>query len=259
MKDWIDFYDSAHLIYVSARHRDLHFRLLADQIAGYVQSPDAVVIDYSCGEALSADRVAAACGKLILAEPAPNVRVRLAARFRNNSKIVVCSLEELARWPAHSADLVVMNSVAQYVAPGELDAALVRIRGLLKPAGRLVLGDVLQPRVGALSDALALLQFGRAHGFVTDAVLGLARTAMSDYARLRAHLGLTRYSEGEMLAKLQANGFTAAREARNLSHNAKRMTFVAVPAQSTSTPRAQGVNVNPTSDVVGRDSERASG
>ena len=54
MKDWIDFYDSAHSIYVSARHRDLHFQLIADHIAAYLPSSDAVVIDYSCGEALSA-------------------------------------------------------------------------------------------------------------------------------------------------------------------------------------------------------------
>ena len=51
MKDWIDYYDSSHSIYVSARHRDLHFQLIADHIAAYVTSPDAVVIDYSCGPA----------------------------------------------------------------------------------------------------------------------------------------------------------------------------------------------------------------
>ena len=69
MDEWIDYYDSTHTIYVSKPHRDLHFQVIARDIVGYISSPDAVVLDYACGEALSAGRVAEACGKLILAEP----------------------------------------------------------------------------------------------------------------------------------------------------------------------------------------------
>jgi len=69
MDDWIDYYDSTHTIYVSKLHRDLHFQIIARDIIGYIASPDATVLDYACGEALSAGQVANACGKLILAEP----------------------------------------------------------------------------------------------------------------------------------------------------------------------------------------------
>ena len=62
MDDWIDYYDFTHTIYASKRHRDLHFELIARDIVGYITSPDAVVLDYSCGEALSAAKVAAARG-----------------------------------------------------------------------------------------------------------------------------------------------------------------------------------------------------
>jgi len=232
MKDWIDFYDSAHSIYVSARHRDLHFALIADHIKAYVPSRDAVVIDFSCGEALSAERVADSCGKLILAEPAANVRARLAARFKDAAKIEVCSLDDLARLPEHTADLVVMNSVAQYITPDELNLAFARIHQLLKPSGRFVLGDVLKRRSSALTDAVALLRFGRSHGFFKDALKGLLRTAMSDYRKLRARLGLARYNEAEMIEKLKTSGFSAARAKENLGHNRKRMTFIAVPVAS---------------------------
>ena len=81
MDDWIDYYDSTHTIYVSKLHRDLHFQIIARDIIGYITSPEATVLDYACGEALSASQVAAACGQLILAEPAPGVRGRLIARF----------------------------------------------------------------------------------------------------------------------------------------------------------------------------------
>src|ERR1700735_2642977 len=123
MDDWIDYYDSTHTIYASRLHRDLHFQLIAKDIIGYISSPDAVVLDYACGEALSAARVADACGKLILAEAAAGVRDRLIARFAPNTRIRVRSLDELRKMSEKSIDLAVMNSVAQYMTPAELNGA----------------------------------------------------------------------------------------------------------------------------------------
>jgi SAM-dependent methyltransferase len=227
MEDWIDYYDSTHTIYASKKHRDLHFEVIARDIIGYIASKDAVVLDYSCGEALSAARVADACGMLILAEPAPGVRGRLIARFAPNTRIRVRSLDDVRNMHERSIDLVVMNSVAQYMTPPELDAALSNIRRILKPSGRLVLGDILRPEVGMGTDVIALLKFAARHGFLKDALIGLASTALSDYRQLRAKVGLTRYSEAEMIAKLTAAGFTASRAGRNIGHNPWRMTFVA--------------------------------
>ncbi len=99
-------------------------------------SPDAVVLDYACGEALSATKVAGACAQLYLAEPAPGVRGWLVARFAPDTRIRVRSLDELKNMQADSIDLVVMNSVAQYMTPQELDSAFDVIHRLLKPSGR---------------------------------------------------------------------------------------------------------------------------
>jgi ubiquinone/menaquinone biosynthesis C-methylase UbiE len=227
MDEWIDYYDSTHTIYASRLHRDLHFEVIARDIIGYISSPDAVLLDYACGEALSAAKVADACGKLYLAEPAPGVRGRLIARFAPNTKIRVRSLDDLRKMAESSIDLAVMNSVAQYMTADELDAAFAVIKRLLKPAGRLVLGDVLRPEVGMLRDVLALLRFAAKHGFLKDALIGLISTALSDYRQLRTRIGLQRYSEQEMLAKLARAGFTASRARLNIGHNPWRMTFVA--------------------------------
>ena len=134
MRAWIDYYDSPHTIYANARHRDAHFMHIARDITAYVPSPDATVVDYSCGEALSAGIVAAACGKLILAEPAPGVRSRIAERFASNLKISANTLEDVAAMPAGSVDLIVMHSVSQYMSAGEIDAAFATFRRLLKVA-----------------------------------------------------------------------------------------------------------------------------
>jgi ubiquinone/menaquinone biosynthesis C-methylase UbiE len=226
MDEWIDYYDSTHTIYASRLHRDLHFQLIARDIIGYITSPDAVVLDYACGEALFAARVADACAKLYLAEPAPGVRGRLIARFAPNTKIRVRSLDDLRKMD-DAVDLVVMNSVAQYMTSEELDAAFAVVRRLLKPAGRLVVGDILRPQVGMFRDVLALLKFARAHGFLRDALYGLASTALSDYRQLRTRVGLQRYGENEMIEKLAQAGFSAVRAPQNIGHNPWRMTFVA--------------------------------
>jgi ubiquinone/menaquinone biosynthesis C-methylase UbiE len=229
MDSWIDFYDSAHSIYVSARHRDIHFRVIAQDLAAYVR-PGARVIDYGCGEALHADIVAAKAGRLILVEPAPGVRARLAARFAQNPAIEVAGTGALAALPDHAADLVIMHSVAQYLSPQELDAALALFRRLLDPGGLLVVGDVIRPQTSAFSDALALLRFGAGHGFFVAALIGLVRTLLSPYRRLRSALGFRRYDEAAFTARLAQAGFSAERAARNIGHNGKRMTFLARPA-----------------------------
>ena len=202
MDDWIDYYDSTHTIYASKLHRDLHFQVIARDIVGYISSPDAVVLDYACGEALSAASVAEACGKLYLAEPAPGVRGRLIARFAPNTGIRVRSLDDLRKMADELIDLAIMNSVAQYMTPDEFDSALAVIRRLLKPGGRLILGDILRPEVGMIRDVIALLRFAVTHGFLKDALIGLISTALSDYRQLRSRVGLQRYSEAEMVAKL---------------------------------------------------------
>ncbi|WJR77490.1 class I SAM-dependent methyltransferase [Bradyrhizobium sp. NP1] len=227
MDEWIDYYDSTHTIYVSKRHRDLHFEIIARDIIGYISSPEATVLDYACGEALSAARVAEACGKLFLAEPAPGVRGRLIARFAPNTKIRVRSLDDVRKMQPDSLDLVVMNSVVQYMTAAEFDAALAVMKRLLKPSGRLVLGDILRPEVGMLTDVFALLRFGARHGFLKDALKGLISTALSDYRQLRSRIGLQRYSEADIKAKLAKAGFTASRAPFNIGHNPSRMTFVA--------------------------------
>ena len=227
MDEWIDYYDSTHTIYVSKRHRDLHFDEIARDIIGYISSPDAVVLDYACGEALSASRVADACAKLYLAEPAPGVRGRLIARFAPNTKIRVRSLDDVRKMADDSVDLVVMNSVAQYMTSDELDSAFDVVHRILKPTGRFVLGDILRPEVGMAKDVLALLRFAARHGFLRDALIGLVSTALSDYRQLRNKIGLQRYREDEMIAKLATAGLSATRAPRNIGHNPWRMTFVA--------------------------------
>jgi SAM-dependent methyltransferase len=226
---WVAFWNGSHPIYVNARHKDVHYSVIARAIAALVPRPDARVLDYGCGEALHADVVAAAAGELLLCEAAPRVRAGLAARFANIPKIRAVAPEEAEHLPDHSLDLVVLHSVAQYLAPEETARLFALFHRLLKSDGVLVVSDVLLPHVGAATDAAALLRFGAGNGFFVAAAIGLARTFLSDYWRLRSRLGLARYSEAAMLKKLAGAGFFAQRADKNIGHNQARTAYYARP------------------------------
>jgi SAM-dependent methyltransferase len=227
-QDWISFWDSKHSVYVNARHLEAHYRRIADDLLSYVPA-GGVALDYGCGEALSHARIAEKAGRLILSDAAPGVRAGLAARFAGHRNIEVLAPDEVDALPVGSLDLVVMHSVAQYLTGEQLHGRIAAFHRLLKPDGLLLLSDIIPPDVSALTDALALLRFGARDGFLPAALLGLIRTALSNYWRLRSTLGLARYSEADIVTKLTAAGFVAARAEENIGHNQARMTFLARP------------------------------
>ena len=228
--DWTSFWDRPHSIYVNARHFDVHYRDIAQRIVAQLPGPTARVIDYGCGEAIHADLVAAAAGKLVLCESAPSVRAKLVRRFGDNAKIAVLAPEEVEQLPGATIDLIVANSLVQYITPAELDRLLAVWRRLLAPRGVLIVADVIPPGVGVATDAGALLRYAARNGFLLAAIVGLGRTVFSRYRRLRAKLGISCYGEAELLGKLRAGGFAAERLTSNWEHNPSRMTFRARPA-----------------------------
>jgi ubiquinone/menaquinone biosynthesis C-methylase UbiE len=225
MRDWISYWDSDHPIYVNVRHFDVHYANIADDIVRLLPSKQARVLDYGCGEALHADRIAANCGTLYLCEAAPTVRERLKARFNKIANIAIFTPEEVASMEPQSLDLVVANSLIQYLKRDELLKLLKLWRRVLSPGGALVVADVISPKQSALADAVSLLNFARKNGFLTAAFIGLVKTTLSDSRKLRAELGLTTFSEAEMMKLLTEAGYDSARLRPNLGHNQGRMAF----------------------------------
>jgi SAM-dependent methyltransferase len=229
ISDWLAFWDKPQSIYVNAHHKDVHYRLIAEELAALVPSRTARVLDYGCGEALHADLVAAACGELLLCDGAPSVRSALGARFARNPKIRALAPEEVERLPDYCVDFIVLHSVAQYLTAEQAQSLLGLFHRLLQPAGILLVSDVIPPHVTAATDVAALLRFGAANGFLFAAIGGVVRTVFSDYRRLRARFGPTHYSEAAITEKLAAAGFTAQRAPTNIGHNQARMAFIARP------------------------------
>ncbi|QCI65387.1 class I SAM-dependent methyltransferase [Phreatobacter stygius] len=236
MTDWRSFWDGEHAIYVNATHKAVHYKAIADGILRHLAEtgagPDAVVLDYACGEALEAGRIAQACGRLVLCDGAPSVVARLRDHFGGLPDVIASVLpEELDSVLAdHAADLIMVSSLIQYLTRADLGALLDRFRAKLKPSGRLVIADVISPDTGIVADVGSLLRNAAAHGFLFAAIAGLAATAISPYRKIRSELGLSTYSQADMLGLFAEHGFAAERYQVNLGLTPHRMTFVARPS-----------------------------
>jgi ubiquinone/menaquinone biosynthesis C-methylase UbiE len=224
---WREFWNADTPIYVNDRHKTVHYQGVARDIERLLPGPECHVADYGCGEALAAGRVAKGCAHLYLCDGAAIIRDRLRQRLAAADNVTVLSPEEFDTIPDRTVDLIVVNSVVQYLSKEQLDACLAQWRRKLTPSGRLVIADVIPPGIGPLTDAAALLRFAAANGFLIAAFTGLVRTFFSDYRRVRAQLGLAHYGEAEFLKVLHDAGFTAQRMSWNFGHNTARMAFEA--------------------------------
>ncbi len=232
MSSWIEYWNSDTPIYVNERHKMLHYRLVAKDITALIDGEGWNILDHGCGEATSADLVAAKCAKLYLCDAAPNTRAKIVSNAVNVPEIRVISPEDVGLLEPFGMDLIVSNSLLQYLDNETLDGLLETWKGKLKPTGKLILGDVIPPDVSPVTDALALLKFGFEGGFLIAAIFGLVRTFFSDYRKLRGELGIRTHTEADILNRLDNHGFSAKRLEKNLGHNPSRMTFEARVAQA---------------------------
>ncbi|OAN49921.1 SAM-dependent methyltransferase [Paramagnetospirillum marisnigri] len=223
---WLDYWDGNVSLYVSPRHLEAHYQGLFSDIEALLPPPPFTLMDYGCGEALMAPALADRGGSVILFDQAPSRRATLRQRFAGLSGVRVAeSLEELDG----TCDLILMISVIQYVPKPELSALLRRLRQILKPDGRLVIGDILSPGNHLVDDTVALLRFALEQGFLWDALAGLCRILGSTYREERRRLGLSCYAPDEITQVLAEAGYSSEPLGWNIGHARHRRSLVARP------------------------------
>ena len=130
------------------------------------------------------------------------------------------------RFPA-SIDLIVVNSVVQYLERRQFADALRLFHRLLKSDGTLLLGDIIAPDTPLVGHVTTFLRFAWQNGFFIAALVGLARNFVSPYRKLRRDAGYACYTQTQMLGLLDANGFAGERLASNIAVSQLRSSYLA--------------------------------
>ncbi|MDG2097834.1 MAG: class I SAM-dependent methyltransferase [Paracoccaceae bacterium] len=227
MSSWVDFWNSAHSIYVNDAHKSAHARRLLEDITEWISDEDFSVLDFGCGEALYAEDLATKCSNLSLVDSSKNIRNMLISRTFGNESIVIKDVAECYKLKDESFDLIIVNSVFQYLNLDDTKNVLKMLNKKLKEHGKLVIADVIPPNLSMISDTVSLLKFAWSNGFLVISLLGLVKTYFSDYRHLRREVGLSVYSVAEFTDLLIQNGFKARLMAKNFGHNQSRNCFCA--------------------------------
>lgn len=225
---WLEFWGRPHAIYANQRNLDAHFERLAHDLERHLPADaSARVLDWGCGDALAAGRMADRVGTLFLYDAVEAVRERLGRRYGARGNIRVLDQAGLAAVPDGSIDRIVVISVLQYLDAVQLRDALSDWHRLLRPQGELLVADVIDPTTSPFQDVASQLRFAASEGFLGAALMGLGKLALSDYARIRKQAGFSTYRREDMLGLLRAAGFEAAALDRNIGPTPHRHAFLA--------------------------------
>jgi SAM-dependent methyltransferase len=228
MQSWLDFWNAPNAIYVSRRHQDAHYAKVLSGIGRFMPAGGAaVVLDWGCGDALAADDLAQPCRTLLLYDRADSTRRRLLSHYADRPKIRVLDDAQLDAVPPASVDLIVVNSVVQYLDRRQFTDALCLFHRLLKSDGKLLLGDIIAPDTPLVGHVTTFLRFAWQNGFFIAAIIGLARNFVSPYRKLRRDAGYACYTDMQMLGLLDDNGFAGERLASNIAVSQLRSSYLA--------------------------------
>ena len=223
---WVAFFDGLHGDSDQLLSRKEAERYVATLTSALPLDSRARVLEFGCGYGFAAQALAPRVGEVSLWEPAASkeqvARTNLAgcpnARFLDLSNPQALP-HDLA------VDLILVNSVVQYMRPDEFLAWLPRWRGMLAPGGSVVISDIIPPDHRSWEDTTALLQFSVQEGCVLAAVgnmLGEARA----YWRMQRRYPLFQIAREWLSDVGAANGLNVRFLPRNLTHFPKRVTAI---------------------------------
>jgi SAM-dependent methyltransferase len=224
--DWVAYWDALG-------EGQLLFRPEADEYVRNLLSalkiaPDARVLDFGCGYGFVADGLAPRVGMVSLWDAAPSMRRLAADRSSGHRNVRALDLNDPTAVADVRFDLILVNSVVQYMRAEELTHWMARWRGLLAPGGRVVLSDLIPPGHRSWSDILSLLRFSIRKRYFVRAL----RNTLTERRRYRHAVEaapLFHVGRDWLTEQAGAAGLAVRFLPRNLTHFSGRYTAVLEP------------------------------
>jgi cyclopropane fatty-acyl-phospholipid synthase-like methyltransferase len=185
------------------------------------------VLDFGCGFGYVATLLAPLVGELWLWDASSAMRTEAARNTAPHRNVRILDLSSTDRTPAESGrlDLILVNSVIQYMSRKDLSGWLVRWRGMLPPGGQVVASDLIPARSNLLSDPVDLIRLAARH----QSPLRVAAHALGglvSYWSVARAVPLSRVSVDDFTGRGAEAGFDTVVLPSNLTHFRRRWAAV---------------------------------
>lgn len=222
--DWVAYWDELD-------EGQLLFREEADE---YVRNLAAAVrldrgmrvLDFGCGYGFVAHGLAPLVGQLFLWDAAESMRACARSHLAGRPNVYILGSPGTSDAPGDPRfDLILVNSVIQYMSEAEFLARLATWCLQLAPGGQVVVSDIIPPDHPPLKDILALLSFSTRRGYLLRAlrnVLGERKR----YQRMKQMCRLYHVGADQLHRHAAASGLQVKILPRNLTHFPGRITAV---------------------------------
>jgi SAM-dependent methyltransferase len=202
---------------------DEYFRNLD---ATFGRDPRARVLDFGCGFGFVAEILAPQVRELFLWDASANMRRHARLNVAGRQNIRFLDLTDPQSLPDKlEFELILVNSVVQYMNLEEFSNWLSRWRNMLAPGGRIVVSDLIPPNYHALWDIADLLRFSARRGFFVNAVCQAMRDIWR-YWGVRRVRPLARIGREDLSQRGKDAGLIVSYLPVNLTHFKKRLTAV---------------------------------
>ncbi len=189
-------------------------------------APRARVLDFGCGFGFIAELLAPQVGELYVFDASSQMRRRARRRLASHANVRFLGPPAAVPWPARLRfDLILVNSVAQYMPPEEFDRWLGLWRAMLAGGGRLVLSDLLTGKVDPVSEVVEMLVLSARRG----CLLSVVRKALGElrqYAKTRHGRPLGRIAPDDLRERAGRRGLAVDVLPSNLTYRKRRATAV---------------------------------
>ena len=225
-KEWLGYFDRLE---ETALHRAQSAHYVRSLSAEVGLRRDQRVLDFGCGFGSVVALLAPLVAEVWWWDPSPNMRVatsRATSAFHNTRPFDLSSFPPLDAKTDRTEGtfhLILVNSVAQYMAPAELWIWIGRWRDLLASDGKIVLSDLIPPDHGSRSDSLDLFRFAARHGSPLRAA-SQALGGLRAYRRTSRAVPLSRVGTRDLTRHASEAGLETTVLPRNLTHFTKRWT-----------------------------------